>query len=500
VTTEVVARPRLRLGANPFALRLLSLFESEAIPIAAISVWVVLLALSMPLLLVQDSFLALVDGRLIAQHGIPHTDPLTLWTLGRSWIDQQWGAHLLLYESAAHGGLAAVATLGVLLVAVALAIVAGVARALGGSPRSVAIGAAIPVLAAPWLAQVRTQSFALAPFVAVYSLLVIDARRPGRRVLVVLPILLVWANLHGSVALGAGLVLVHGIRLLLRADARRRGALLVLGAPLTVLASPYGLGLVGYYHLMLLHPPLARYVVEWQPPKVEAPTAAFFLSAFAAAVLWGGRGKLLTGLERLLLPILLLSAMLAVRNAVWFELAGAVSLPRLLDAAWPTRIALTPHVRRVNRIVALIAVAGVLAVLTAQLVRPAGFLDAGRPPSAAAAVSAAAGAKGIVLADDQHADWLLWLRPELAGRIAYDVRFELFDAGELNRLELLDNASRPVWRRCGIGARVVTFASAAHERAARREGVLAPGARRIVDTPTFLALRQLGPAGVCPRL
>jgi hypothetical protein len=500
VTTQVIDRPRLRLGLSPLAARLRDLLESEALPIASVSVWVVLLAMSMPLLLVQDSFLAFVDGRLIAQHGLPHTDTLTLWTLGRHWVDQQWGAHLLLYESVAHGGLAAGATLGVLLVAAALAIVACAGRALGASQRSVAIGAAVPILAAPWLAQVRTQSFALAPFVAVYSLLVLDARRPGRRVLLVLPILVVWANLHGSIALGAGLVLLYGLRLLVRTSHRGRGALLVLGAPLTLLASPYGLGLAGYYRLMLFHPPLARYVVEWQPPKVEAPTALLFASVIAAAVLWGGRRKLLTGTERWFLPILLLSAMLAVRNAVWFELAAAVSLPRLLDAAWPTRITLTPYVRRVNRVLAVIALAGVFAVLIAQLVRPGRFLDAGRPPAAAAAVSAAAGATGIVLADDQHADWLLWLRPELAGRIAYDVRFELFNAGELRRLELLDNESRPVWHRCGAGARVVTFASSQREQAARREGVLAPGARKIVHTRTFLAVRQPGSAAICPRL
>jgi hypothetical protein len=222
---------------------------------------------------------------------------------------------------------------------------------------------------------------------------------------------------------------------------------------------------------MLLHPPLAHYVVEWQPPRVEAATALFFASAFAAAGLWGARRKVLTGLERLLLPLLLLASMLAVRNAVWFELAVAVSAPRLLDAVWPTRIVPTDHVRRVNFVVGVVAVAGVIGMVSAQLARSPGYLDAGRPSAAAAAVSRAAGAQGIVLADDRHADWLLWLRPELAGRIAYDVRFELFSAAELERIKLLEDSSRAARRRCGAGVSVVTFAPGSDVGAARRECV-----------------------------
>ena len=497
---QVLGRPRLRLRSPGLAATCRELLEREALPIASVAAWVVLLALALPVLLVQDTFLALVDGRLVARHWIPHSDTLTLWTLGRHWVDQQWGAHLLLYEVAAHGGLAVAAMAGVLLVATALAIVAGVARALGGSTRSVAVVTALPVVAAPWLAQVRTQSLALVPFVAVYALLVLDARDPRRRVLFVLPILVAWANLHGSVALGAALVALHGLALLRRPGCRARGAILAAAAPLTLVASPYGLALAGYYRLMLLHPPLARYVAEWQPPRVEGVTAVFFVSAFAAAALWGAHRKLLSPLERVFLPVLLATSLLAVRNAVWFELAAAVSLPRLLDAAWPSRVAPTPQVRRVNLIVGLVAVTSAVATVGAQLARSPGFLDATRPPAAAAAVSAAAGPNGIVLADDRHADWLLWLRPELAGRIAYDVRFELFTAPELRRLELLEHLSPAAWRRCGAGARVVTFASPAKARAARREGVVAAGARAIVSGPAFVALEQPGPAAGCARV
>ncbi|MDP9286177.1 MAG: hypothetical protein M3P41_14680 [Actinomycetota bacterium] len=480
--------------------RLRSVLEEDALAVSAVAMWAVFLVFSMPLLLIQDSWLAFVDGRVVAQHWLPHVDTLTLWTLGRHWTDQQWGAHLVLYELVHHGGLRAAVLFGIGCVTVALALAALATRVLGASPRSAALGAALPLLAAPWLAQIRSQSFALVPFVALYALLALDARRPSRRVLWVLPLLAVWANLHGSVALGAGLVLVYGVGLARHRQSRARGALLVVGSPLCLLASPYGLQLVPYYALMLGHPPLAQFVVEWKPPAVEAITAVFFASAFAATALWGGHRRVLTTFERWALPLLLVAALTAVRNTVWFELAAAVSLPRLLDAAWPSRIALTAPIRRVNLIVGSAALAA-LAVCVLQAARSPVSLARGHRPAAAAAVAAAAGRDGIVLADDEHADWLLWFQPSLAGRVAYDVRFELYDKRELHAIKLLDDASHPIWRRCGSQASVVTFARPEDQRIAAREAVVAPGSRTIVRDPTFVAIAQtVAPNGRCRRL
>lgn len=470
--------------------RLRRCLERDALAICVVAFWTIVLALAMPFLLNQDSWLALVDGRLIAQHGLPQTDTLTLWTLGRHWIDQQWGAHLVLYEAATRGGLGAAILIGIGCVTGALGAVVVAARRLGASPGSVALGVSLPVLATPWLAEVRSQSFALVPFVVVYALLAGDSRRPGRHVLFVLPVLAVWANFHGSVSLGAALVALYGVTLLRSATTRVRGLVLVVGAPLCLLASPYGLGLVSYYRMMLLHPPLAKYVTEWQPPAVQGATIVFFASAFLAVALWGARRRSLTTFEQWALVLLLAAALAAVRNGVWFELAAAVSLPRLLDAVRPPRLELTPQARKMNTALACAAFVAVAAVLVVQLGRGSGWLDGNRSPEAAAAVAQAAGSDGIVLADDLHADWLLWQQPSLAGRIAYDVRFELFDGRELRQLKLLQDASHPVWRRCGVGARIVTFAGLVDARTARREQVLAPAARTIASGKTFVAVAQ----------
>jgi hypothetical protein len=484
-----------RLGA----LRVL--LEREALPIVVVAMWAAALVAVMPLMLVQDSWLSFVDGRLIARDWLPHTDTLTLWTLGRHWIDQQWAAHLLLYELVEHGGLEAAIGFGVACVVGALIAIAVAARRLGASPRSTALALMLPVLAAPWLVQLRSQSLALIPFVLVYVLLAFDARKPGRRVLWVLPILVLWANLHGSAALGAGLVVVYGVALARRRGGLRRGLLLVVAAPPCLLASPYGLALIPYYQLMLLHPPLASVVSEWKPPTVSAVTAIFFASAFGLAALWGAHRRVLTSFERWALPLLLVFALSAVRNTVWFELAAAVALPRLIDAAWHPSTELTPTLRRVNLLLASSALGAVLLVCVVEFSKSPAWFDRDSPPEAAAAVAVAAGATGTVVADDEHADWLLWLQPSLTGRVAYDVRFELFNGRELQKIELLHHGSHPIWRSCASEARVVTFDGPKDEEAARREQLLAHGSRTLFHSPSFIAVLQpTGPSTAHCRL
>ena len=463
------------------------LLERDGLAVVLLALWTVALAVSLPSLLVQDSWLDFVDGRLVAQHGVPRVDTLTLWTLGRRWTDQQWGAHWVLYELVHAGGLPLVLGVGIACVVVALVILAVVARRLGGSPRSTAIALALPLLAAPWLAQLRAQTFALVLFAAVFALLASDALRPGRRVLWVLPLLVVWANLHGSVALGAALAALYGLTLAVRAQSRARGIVLLVASPLSLLASPYGFRLVAYYRLMLVDPPLAHYVQEWKPPAIAAANVVFFVSAIAVAALWLVRRRSLTTFEQWSLPLLELAAFRAARNTVWFELAAVVALPRLLSGAGPVD-ELPLSIRRANLVLGASAVVAASLVLALELAGATNRIERGRPPAEAAAVAAAAGPHGTVLADDADADWLLWLEPSLAGRVAYDVRFELFDRRELRDIQLLHDASPAIWKSCGAPARVVTFDSQTDARAAQT--VLARGSRTIVDTSTFVAVVQ----------
>ena len=58
--------------------------------------------------------------------------------------------------------------------------------------------------------EIRTQAFAVPLFALLIYLLARDSREPSRRVFWCLPLLVLWANLHGTVTLGAMLVALHG--------------------------------------------------------------------------------------------------------------------------------------------------------------------------------------------------------------------------------------------------------------------------------------------------
>jgi hypothetical protein len=152
-----------------------------------------------------DSYMTLDAGRWIAQHGIPHSEVFTIAAHGRRWIDQQWLAELIDYEAWRIAGYAGLALLNASLIGFAYASVAALIRRRGGSVVLV-IGCSVIALAAGLASLfIRAQDLALPLFVLLVALCLTDAERhlPGRRLLLLLPLLVLWANLHGSVLLGA---------------------------------------------------------------------------------------------------------------------------------------------------------------------------------------------------------------------------------------------------------------------------------------------------------
>jgi hypothetical protein len=390
---------------------------------------IVFLAAFPPQLLVNDSFLTLVGGREVAEHGLPSRDELTVIGDGATWTDQQWGAQLLAYGAHEVGGHAALALVAAAFVVGAFVIAALGARSLGAGPRAIVLVFFPVILAAPWAWTIRAQVFALPLFTALVWLLASEARSPSRRVFLAIPLLVVWANLHGSVALGAALTMLLAVIELVRTRGRsawRSVALFVL-APLAVLATPYGpLETARYYRLMLLDPPFADRVTEWQPSDPALDTLVFYVLAglALALVVWGRRRLRL--FDVLALGLTFVGALLAIRSIPWFALSCMVLLPVAVGTALEGSAA--PIRSRLNRSLALGALAVLAVTVVVSFVRDPGWYERKWPVDALPAVASAAAEPGtLVFATDRHADWLLWKLPELRGRVAYDVRFELYD-------------------------------------------------------------------------
>ena len=375
----------------------------------------------------QDTWLALVAGRDILDHGLPMHNTWTVQAAGHHWVDQQWLGQAVFAELFRLGGLRLVLLVCGVANVLALGAAVAAARRAGASARVTAFVAVIAFASVSANPRVQTLVFPL--FVLLVVLISRDSRSPSRRVLLTLPLLVLWANVHGSVVLAAGLVSLYGLVLTLRRQRPVIAAALALAPWACALASPYATGLPGYYKLMLTTSPLQQFVVEWQPTHLRLVTLPFFALLALAAYLAGRARGLLTLAEGVLLVATGIAGLLVVRNMVWFALAAACLLPPLMGRVLAEREAKDGF----NRLLGLCGIAIAVAVFGAVAARS----DAGLKPYpslGSAAAAQAAGANGRVYATLKYGDWLLWAQPQLSGRVAFDARFELLTTPQIAKI------------------------------------------------------------------
>jgi hypothetical protein len=418
-----------------------------------------------------DSWLALVTGREVWQSGLPHHETLTALAQGAPWIDQQWLSQLISYGVYLVGGLA---LLGIASVALLSAAVAGCvigARRLGASAASVLlvlpVGAAIVV----YSREVRTQELVLPLFVATAYLLASDSRRPGRRVYWCLPLLVLWANLHGTVSLGAALVVLRGFTvawerrgLLIRSGrAWIRPLVLVVGASACLLATPYGFSILSYYRTTLLGGTLRQTVTEWQPiTSVALMAVLFFLLAGVALWAFGRHPTRTTLWERLAVLGLAAASIQVIRNALFFALLVLLVLPVSLPVAkqLPSTAVASLRRGRLNLGLAGASLFIVLVLGVATMARPASNIELTYQRTRILQVverQTAAHPALKLFADVRFADWLLWRDPALRGRVANDARFELLSGSQITRLQNAVAAIGPNWKQGFRGFRLIVL-------------------------------------------
>jgi hypothetical protein len=398
--------------------------------------------------MVGDSYMSLTAGRLIDAHGLPHVDTLTVEGHGRSWVDQQWLAHWLFFRAWVAGGFATVALLAAGLVAAAFGMLAAMlaqSGERGGVPRGRVVWLLGVVLACCVLfAFTRAQCFAFPLFVALVWVLERDARdaRPGWRLALAPLLLVVWANVHGTVLLGVALTVAAaacGMATTLWSqstpDAHARGraraigvyAALAAAAVLTPLATPYGTGIVHYYRSVLDSPVIQARVGEWGAPSPTGISGLAYglLVALAvfAVVQAARRGSLPSPFLLAGTALLVAAAATSIRNDSWLAIMTA------LLVAESTARHTYPRSRFARpRLVGASALAAMLIGIALLYASPASNWNriASPPVLATIAHELHAHPNETVLADGGTSSTLLWVHPELAGRVAFDSRLELF--------------------------------------------------------------------------
>lgn len=420
--------------------------------------------------LLSDSYYDLYAGRYIAAHGLPRRNVVTWASHGARWIDQQWLAHLAYYLAWEFGGYPLLATLSAALISAGFGVLALLMLRRGVPPERMFAWTLVAFVVSLGELGIRAQSFGYLFFALTLWLIVTDGQQawPGRRTWLLVPVTAVWANTHGSVVLGAGLAVAYCGYRAARALARRSGlaaaAHLALAAAVAaaVLATPYGVGVLGYYRDLIGNSEIARFVGEWAPPLIDSPLSwpAFALAATVVVVIaiaWrrGCRPEpVLAGLA--LVPFA--GMLIAARNEPWFGLTGSLLAADLLARARADRGA--PELGGVFRR-ALAAVLAVVALASLGVIAstPTRVYQAGAPVQAinVAAAEAAANPGARVLADWSAAP-MLWLHPMLFGRVGFDARLEQYTPTELASYVRFLLATAPRWQSLarGYGIVVVT--------------------------------------------
>jgi hypothetical protein len=387
-----------------------------------------------------DTFMTLTVGREVADSGIPTVERLTSAASGEAWVDQQWLAQWGFYRTWVLGGDIGAAILAALLTASAFGALTAILLHRGAGARRALKWTVLAFAVALPDTGVRAQAFAYPLFIALIWLLLRDSEEDQSpfALAAAIPLLLFWANLHGSILVGVVILAAYAAwqaARRLRSDPRVSlfyGAL-ALAALASPLATPYGLDTLSYYRSVLGNDAIRSFASEWQPAKPTSPAAVAFyvLVALVAFILLRGlrRGRRPQLALVVVTTGLCLAGFYAMRWETWAAFLAVLLAVDLLNAEEESA---KPSPRRARRplIVATALLAAGVAVLLAQ---PTSRFMSKAPVGAMAAAHqyALEHPGALILADDRSADALLWKHPELGGRIGYDARLELYPQADV---------------------------------------------------------------------
>ncbi|MEK7863982.1 MAG: hypothetical protein AAB295_12065, partial [Chloroflexota bacterium] len=252
----------------------------------------------------SDLFWHIATGARTLAGELPRSD-LFSWTVpGAPVSTDQWLGDALLALARAIGDWRGVLALRALAVAALVTIITDTAMAARPRAPIVAILASFPAIALSRFAWTdRPELLGL----VLFALLVRLLRGGDRELLMTIPLLFVWSQLHGSYALGLGLVLAScGSRALEERRERWRFVPIAAAAIVATLAVPAGLATWTSSGGHFLAPP--RYISEEGVPDVRTAPGVLFVGTLVLLLATGMLGRRVTLNEAmLLLPVAFVS-------------------------------------------------------------------------------------------------------------------------------------------------------------------------------------------------
>jgi len=222
---------------------------------------------------------------MVRAHAVLRTDVFAWPTAGQAWLDQNWGAQIVLYGLWRLGGFPFIVVANALVTVAAWGLVVLACRERTRNLRVIAGAVLVGYLGSLFIFSARPQMFSVLLFASELYLLELARRRPWA--LAGIPLLMVvWANAHGAFVVGLGLVGIEALVALCRRDGRAAVRLALAGAAGTValLANPWGAGVLRYAVALSSNPDVTARVTEWAPATARDLSGAGFFAGLAILV------------------------------------------------------------------------------------------------------------------------------------------------------------------------------------------------------------------------
>lgn len=343
-----------------------------AVPLLAALVMYAVVAFAPQVLHDGDTFWHIAAGqKMLDLRRVLHTDPFSHTMPGAPWQTHEWLTEILMALSYRLGGWSGVVMLGGLAAGLT-AFVMGVWLSRFLAPLSVAVALVLAMgLLSPSL--LARPHIIAAPLMAIWVVGLLRAREADRPPpLWMLPLMAVWANMHGGYVFGLALIGPFALEALLGAPRGRwvevtwRWGLfgvLALGA---ALITPHGIeGLIFPFRVMTMES--LPEILEWRPMSFAKP-GPFEYALLGTLFVAFTRGVRMPVVRTMLVLLLLHMALQHMRHATVL----AIVAPLLL--AQPFGRALEPALRadfsRYRRPALAVALAGLVAISAVRLIDP----------------------------------------------------------------------------------------------------------------------------------
>ena len=235
-----------------------------------------------------DSIWSNVIGQwIVTHHHIPTHDHWAWTAVGQPWTPQEWGFEVLLYLTNHVLGFLGVVLMMTLVSVLTWVVLTDLLKRQGRAyPRLWALLAA--AVSCPW-DQIRAETFSYLFFVLTLWILEVSKKQP-RTLFWLIPLELVWVNLHGSYPLGIGVVFWMGLVSFLRSfdwgwlqhtqekSVGRQRLWTALGMAIVSLVNPQGIHMYTFAFWLSFQTHISKYIMEWQPATIaEWPTLVLFV-------------------------------------------------------------------------------------------------------------------------------------------------------------------------------------------------------------------------------